>query len=405
MRESSWRITWDPAGASPRVLLDFGDLMDDEIERTLAQVVDIGRFDQAVNGRPYGRGNRKRRMTLARTREFGTAVEAWQAMLAAMASDPWASKGLLRVETLGGGSSFCRAALLSVQRTPLTLPFPGYQERLALRINGGLTATGSALTVTGGWYNPPVVGGGTTSGGITVIIGGTSTGLTPGDVVKVTGVGGVADGDYTVTGVSTTGSGSGGSTKVGIDAASQRTPTYEAGGVTGISQDGNVDLEFAGCALHVDGMTDGATYTYKINGVGPAAITPDVFGRKVISLGTRVSRISYHDWEHTALDPLPIDGNKHSPGLGPPDFLVEETGPSGWTVELFRNGVLVDSQSVVPSWSTSKSWDTGHPAADHVISGGGSVTFTLHGPGTVGSDRLDTGIAEPITGGTVRKLT
>ena len=74
-------------------------------------------------------------------------------------------------------------------------------------------------------------------------------------------------------------------------------------------------------------------------------------------------------------------------------------------IVLGRDGLLIDSQVVVPSWSTSKSWDTGHPAADHVISGGGSVTFTLHGPGTVGSDRLDTGIAEPITGGTVRKLT
>ena len=83
---------------------------------------------------------------------------------------------------------------------------------------------------------------------------------------------------------------------------------------------------------------------------------------------------------------------------------MEETGPSGWTVDLFRNGVLVDSHSVVPSWETSKSWDISHPSAEHVLAAPGGVTFTLHGPGTAGENRLDTGIAEQITGGTVQKL-
>jgi hypothetical protein len=56
---------------------------------------------------------------------------------------------------------------------------------------------------------------------------------------------------------------------------------------------------------------------------------------------------------------------------------------------------------VVPSWSTSKSWDTGHPAAEHFLTAPGGVTFTLHGDG--GTDRYDTGIGEQITGGTITK--
>ena len=135
MRASAWRITWNPSGATPRVLLDFGDLMDDEIARGIAQAVDVGRFDQAATGRPYGRGNRKRRLEFGRVLKFDTAAESWVAMLAADASDPWGEKQSLQVDSLSGPPKLCTAALPSVTREIVSQPFVGYRERHILRVS------------------------------------------------------------------------------------------------------------------------------------------------------------------------------------------------------------------------------------------------------------------------------
>lgn len=400
MRDSAWRITWDPAGESPRVLLEFGDPMDDEIARTLAQVVDVGRFDQATNGKPYGRGNRKRRLSLTRTLDFSSASGAWQAMLGAMTSDPWASKALLRIQPRLGGSIFCRAALLGISRRPETQPWPGYSESVALRVDGGLTLSGSPLTVTGGWYNPPVVGGGTASGGITVVIVGTDTGLNPGDVVKVTGATGIRDGAYTVTGVRT----SGGNTQVDIDAASKQLPRIDAGDVVGGSASGAVNLAFDG-AVYLDGMIDSATYELTTPGGGTVGVSPDSYGRDEIDLGEILSQIGYNAWytgggpPHASVDPLPIDGQSH----GYPGGTATETGPTGWTVALKRNGDEIDSHTVAVSWKSAKTYSAGGPA-NHTLSSGREVAFSLHGPATTGVARRDTGVPVPITAGTVQKL-
>ena len=394
MRDSAWKVTWAPAAETPLVLMDYGDLMDDEIARDVIQLVDIGRFDQAATGLPYGRGNKKRRLELTRTVEFDTAAESWQAMIDAAASDPWKVKELLQITPLSGGSQFVRAAILSISRETVTLPYPGYREKLSLRVDGGLVPSGPLLTIIGGWFNPPIVGGGTTSGGITIIVDDDTPDLTEGDAIYISGVSGVSSGYYLVTGVN--------GNQVTVGAPTNNAPRHEGEQVEGISENGYVDMEYGPCTLYVDGMGDGAAYTYFVNGVGPATITPDAFGRAVINIGTLVSRITYDDWEHLSLDPLPIDGQNHSPGDGPPDFLVEETGPSGWTVELTRNGALRDTQEITPSWKTSKTWNV-FGGASHILVAPSGATFDLHANGS--TSRRDTGVSQPITGGSAQKAT
>ena len=403
MRESVWRITWDPAGASPRVLLDYGDLMDDEIARSVSQVVDVGRFDQAVNGRPYGRSNRKRRLEFTRELNFPTAVEAWAAMLESATQDPWGDKQVLKIAPLSGGSQFVRAAILNIEREPVTPPFPGYQEHVALRVNGGLTPSGSPLTVTGGWYNPPVVGGGTASGGITIILDGTSTGITTGNVVKVTGITGVADGNYQVTGVST----GGGKTQVDIDAASNQRPREELTGMHTWAS-GQLCVANYPLAIHAFGCpVDGSLWQFRIDGTAPQGLSSPVFGVRTANAGAP-STIQFGVWHGSGFsdppppltNPLPLDGTSGYPNrrAAPYDH-VTQTGPTSITVELLRDGAVVDTQVISPSWSSEVSY---HPSEDATSVVGPTATITLHGNGE--TDRLDTGIAEQITGGSVQKL-
>lgn len=394
MRDSGWRITWDPAGETPRVLLDFGDPMDGEIQRDLVQVVDVGRFDQAMQGRPFGRKNRKRRLEFNRLVEFSDGAEAFLAMLDAAADDPWGEKQLARIEPILGGSVFARAALLSFERDFVTQPFPGYSEKYAFRVDSGLTLVGDVLTIIGGWFNDPIEGGGTSSSGITIIVDSDTPDLVPGDVVYVDGVSGVAPGYYQVTNVN------GG--QVSLDAPTNNRPRIVAGGVTGGSSSGSVNLHYT-ATIYIDGMQDGATYQYSAPGVALAPITPGPFGRAEIALADISSQISYSNWysgsgpPDASVDPLELNGqNQPKPG-----DVVAETGPTSWTVTLFRNGVEIDSQTVSPSWATSKAYSSGGPAI-HNPDSGAHATFDLHGPGG-GSSRRDPGVSQPITSGTAQK--
>lgn len=113
MRESDWRIVWDPAGASPLVLLDFGDLMDSEIRLPRQQLAATGKPDFALRARVVSRGNRRGRLEFTRRLPHATAAASWTAALDALAALPWGLKGDLTIQPRGGTARDYVAAVLS----------------------------------------------------------------------------------------------------------------------------------------------------------------------------------------------------------------------------------------------------------------------------------------------------
>ena len=79
MRESSWRIEWAATGESPTRLLDYGELMPEEIGREGRQAHDIGRPDLAIWGTPAGRANAGRTLAFRRIDDHDTQPESWAA--------------------------------------------------------------------------------------------------------------------------------------------------------------------------------------------------------------------------------------------------------------------------------------------------------------------------------------
>jgi hypothetical protein len=397
-RESPWRITWNPAGATPRVLLEFGDPMDGEIQRDLVQVVDVGRFDQAILGRPYGRKNRKRRLEFNRLVEFASNAEAFVAMLEAAANDPWGEKQLVQIAPMAGGSAYGRAALLSVDRQFVTQPFPGFSERYAFRIDGGSTAPGTpAITIIGGVYNPPIAGGGTTSGSITVNLG-SGHGLVVGDVVYVSGVSGVANGYYPVTGVN--------GNNVTVAASSSQPGGADVyPDITGEDGSGIVRLNLT-TELRISGLTEvGAAYAWKFANQSTVLLQPiteiDPYGRAVINRTVDADSINYQSWEGALLNPLPIDGQNHNyTHLGSVYTVSEWRTQQRTHVELWKNGAKVDEHKVLLNWTTEKHYQAGGPTL-HDIPAGKTLVLTLRADG--GTARQSTGFAEAITGGTIQK--
>jgi len=406
MRESGWRITWNPAGESSRVLLDFGDLMDGEIQRDLVQVVDVGRFDQATQGRPFGRKNRKRRLEFNRLVEFTNGAEAFLSMLDAASNDPWGEKQLIQIAPILGGSAYGRAALLSFEREFVTQPYPGYVEKYAFRIDSGTTGPGTpAITILEGWFNPPVEGGGTSSGSITVTLP-PDHGIVAGDVVYVSGVSGVTSGYYPVTNVS--------GNNVTIGAASNGQPVEEFPDVFGTDaldpHNPNESPHFGAGAvnfngtvsLHVSGMTEvGASYQWRSGGDWND-ISPDGFGRAEITFSTRLLRIDHGAWYRASYSGavLIIDGETQPPQANPPGFQVTESRTFLDLFELRKNGVKIDEHRISPNFKTRKLHTYMGPRF-HEVATGKTVTATLRADG--GMARLGTGVAEIITSGTVQK--
>ena len=397
MRDSDWRITWNPAGETPRVLLDFGDPMDGEIQRDLVQVVDVGRFDQATQGRPFGRKNRKRRLEFNRLVEFDSSAEAFLAMIDAAMNDPWGEKSLIQIAPKFAGSIYGRAALLSFERDLVTQPKPGYTEKYAFRIDSGTTgpATGSPITIISGTFNPPIEGGGTASGGITVTVP-PGHGLAEGDIVFVRGVNGVTPGYYPVSGVS--------GNNVTIDAGSNQTPAPEEwGDVTGGQNSGAVQAVYD-AVIHASGMTNvTATYAWKYanESVGSLrTITPDSYGRATITTGGYIARIDYSNWLNGAtpvLNPLLLDGTNKVGLVG--QVVTEGFGPV-LHVELWKNGSKIDEHVVRVKGRANKHYLAGSFSVNTVTTGK-TVTLTLLADG--GSTRLATGVSESIESGTVQK--
>lgn len=130
MRASDWKITWDPAGVSPLVLLDYDDLMDSEIRLPREQLSAVGKSDFALRVTPLARQNVKARLEFSRRLEHATAAASWEASLAALAAVPWGQKGVLRVQPRGGAARDYTAAVLSSNHRP------SYQDGIIESVHG-----------------------------------------------------------------------------------------------------------------------------------------------------------------------------------------------------------------------------------------------------------------------------
>jgi hypothetical protein len=206
MRNSSWRITLDPFG-SPRVLVDFGDLLEREINLDASQLYSVGSFDFAVSAAPSARGNRRRRMEIEKRVAHDTAAASWHEAAKQLAAGPWGGSAVvIQIQPVAGEPVLFRGALRSSPHGPSS--DGGIAESLhewAMSCTALPITAGEGINVGGGWYNPPGSGG-----GVTVIIP-PGSGVTPGTVVKVENVPGVPDGYYSTGDVITGGGGSPGS--------------------------------------------------------------------------------------------------------------------------------------------------------------------------------------------------
>lgn len=120
MRESDWRIVWDPAGVSPLVLLNFGDLMDSEIRMPRQQLAVTGKLDFALRAKVVSRGNRRGRLEFTRRLPHATAASSWKAAMDAMMALPWRLKGELSIQPRGGDERSYTATVLSSRHRPAT---------------------------------------------------------------------------------------------------------------------------------------------------------------------------------------------------------------------------------------------------------------------------------------------
>ena len=277
MRDSSWRITWDPLGISPRVMLDFGNLMEREIALDGSQLSAIGTFDFAVSATPSARGNRRRRLEFGKRVGHDSDTAAWHECALQLAAGPWggSAAGVLELRPREGSALLMRAALLSSSHEPAS--DHGIAESVhewSFRCTKLSFATvGDGITIFGGWYNPP-------GGGITIIVP-PGSGITPGTVVYVDGVPGIPPGYYGVGGVSS-GSGSGGGDVLTLpNAEPDRDMPSQAGrlefdGVVTGSKYGNANVTFPDCEIRVSGCDDGAAYEVW-NGTTWQGIVPDTW--------------------------------------------------------------------------------------------------------------------------------
>ena len=188
MRESEWRVVWDPLGASPRVMLGFGSLMENEHARTLDQQVAVARFDFAASGAPVSRGNSKCRLEFSRRDEHANASLSWDACHRELLAAPWGFKGTLQVQGRGLSPVLYTAALLSSSHAPDTgFDFPESVHHWAFRVAARTAGLGAGISVLGGVVNKTI---------LLVVTAG--AGIQPGDVILVEGVLNVPDGFYNV---------------------------------------------------------------------------------------------------------------------------------------------------------------------------------------------------------------
>lgn len=397
MRISEWRIVWDPLGSSPRVLLDYGDLMLDELARSIDSAIDVGRFDFALKSRPVSRGNRRLEHSFSRVFGHDFIATSWLACIDEMLSIPWAEKTVMRISVLGGGSRYFIATQATSSHEPTVgLDRPESVHEWSFRAGSySFTPTGPGISIIGGWYNPP-------GQGIVIIIPGSGT-VNPGDTIHVIGVPGVPDGYYTAGPVTNVG----GNANVSIpDAEHDQPGRKDAGLLIGGSRSGWVVAEYPGSRIVFRGIGDGAVYDYRVGAGGSwTSVGSVIGGYKSINIGTLASRRDYVSWWGASdvtpgppiagLDPLVLDGQSRPNGT--PGTNCTQTKLDDWTVQLRRNGTVIDTQSIDPDWTAAKAFNSGVPS--HTVNMGIGPTFTLRGPG--GGPVAPSAVGSQINGGTV----
>ncbi|MBB5351344.1 hypothetical protein HNR46_001580 [Haloferula luteola] len=408
MRESDWRVVWDPDGESPWVILDFGDLMPEELAQSLAQTVTVGRFDLAPTGKPAGGGNRIKRLKIGKVTEHGSSAEVLHGWCSAIAADPWGAKKLLKVMPREGAARWFRAALETSDHQ--VIEFQRTQHTWDFRIGIGLVQAGDGVTIIGGYYNPPTDE--TPNGTITIEIpSGSGPGgndYNPGDKVQITGVAGINDGVYTVGG---TGNGGAGGQSLEVDADHDEPPveTYEVsgGGQSGThTVTGAYKIHFVGCS--------GGAYSYRVQGGAWQSLgSLDANGDGQVTGARSLSFVIYQNWWYSTntppvLDPLVIaSGNSYANG-GPEGSNCTCTVDVGVTVELRKDGEIIDSHQVVIANRASKTYAGG--SSNTTTARAGMVLFTLLGAGVEGTDeerdsqRYPTGAPKTISGGTASPM-
>lgn len=407
MRESSYRIDWIPGseGSDAVSLVAVGDLLTREIQPTAALAHDARRIHRRPASLIAARGNQARRLAFEVIREHATREAQWQALADAAVLDEWGTMGLLSVRGTSGAATV-RAACIESSRHEIMAALRT-RHAFTFRVAQGLGPDGEPISIIGGWVNPPSED--YPNGSVTIIVD-NSGGDVPdfdGDYFQWSGGGGVPGGIYTGT---TTGGSSGGNSEITLALQDEpEEPSEDGGEVIGGSAAGNVDMEYA-AELRVFGCDDGASYQYSItSGGGLQSLTPDPGGQATISLGTLASRITYDGWYGIAgvppggpdPNPLPLTGEDQPGGYGGNG--VTETGPGGWTVKLFRNGVEIDSHEITPAWTARKTHGAG--GASHTLSSSFSLTFTVNGPGSISPDyQLPIGAPVRITDGSLQPL-
>ena len=199
MRNSGWEIVWEPTGASPRMLLDFGDPMETEITLPVEGASFIGRSDFAASAVPVSRGNARRRLGFSRRLKHGSGPESWARCSEEIAALPWGTRGIVSLRPLGGLQRYFHAAVADSSHEPgtgFTQPesVHGYSLRVAplsaMILPDGTVVTGGYF-VSGGYHVPQLPPGVSIPADTKVIITGTP-GVIPGNYTV--GGGGVPPG-------------------------------------------------------------------------------------------------------------------------------------------------------------------------------------------------------------------
>jgi hypothetical protein len=119
---SNWKITYDPAGASPRVLVAHGDELAEEISLAWSQQVDDAGYTGADSEDYFGRGKVRIPFGFAvlKKHDDDATMRNWMADL--ICGLPIKEKKPLKIEVLGGNSyQFDVSVIESVVPVPITV--------------------------------------------------------------------------------------------------------------------------------------------------------------------------------------------------------------------------------------------------------------------------------------------
>lgn len=117
LRESTWRIVWNPSSSSV-ILLELGDLMDEEISLDAQWLTAVGVSDFAPTVELMARGNQAVRLDFGRRMPRASAAASWDRALANLSVAPFNEKGTLQLTPRDGVARLYQAVLLSSEHAP-----------------------------------------------------------------------------------------------------------------------------------------------------------------------------------------------------------------------------------------------------------------------------------------------